>query len=212
MAEAAAIVSLINACIGLTKEIINIGQAAKDAHGLPENLAHLFEQLPPLQHLFEKAKENNDKLDPTLRNNARPVLKQCEEAFQQLEALFKDLCPEDGANPAKRIWKGASAAIFGKNTKLQKLWKQIEGYLNTLEKQEIFIIGDALSGLKDAVELLAKDGEGVKFTHHGCGNQNVTEKGGTSFNTGGGNNNNYTFHNQGARYNSGGGNMQFGKD
>lgn len=184
--EAVAIIGVVDACIGLTERIIAICQAAKDSHGLPKKLKDLFEQLPTLQHLFEKAKQNNNnKFDINARKNAGSALENCEKALGQLEALFEAICPKADANPAKRIWKGASASISGKNSKLQELWKQIEGCLDTLEKEEIFSIGDELSGLKNAVISLAEE-DSSKYTQNGPGHMYVTEAGGESYITGGG--------------------------
>jgi hypothetical protein len=186
-AEAIAFVGLVDACISLTGKIVSIGQAAKDAHGLPEKLVDYFKQLLTVQHLFEKAKENNNKLGVDSRKNAKPVLENCEKALQDLKALFKKICPKDDANHVKRIWKGAATEVLGRNSKLQELWKKIEGYLNMLEKQEIFVIGDSLSALEDAIKALAEEDVG-KYSYQGSGNMIVAEAGGHAYVTGGGNN------------------------
>jgi hypothetical protein len=64
--SAADIIQLTDACIGITKTIISIGRAAKDAHGLPKDLANLFEQFPAVQDLFEKAKQTTTTSKTTL--------------------------------------------------------------------------------------------------------------------------------------------------
>jgi hypothetical protein len=187
MAEATAIVGLIDACIALTGTIMRIGQAARDANGLPEKLAELFKQLPALQDLFKRAKESNSKPGARSRAEAEPVLKSCKEALGELEALFKRICPEDGSNHAKRVWKGVKAEVCGRNSKLQELWQRIERYLNILAETEIFVIGDSLSSLKGAFESLAAEDSGM-YSYQGSGNQIVTERGGISNITGGGSN------------------------
>lgn len=201
MAEAMAIVQMVEACIALTKLIIDIGQAAKNAQGLPKKLAGLFDQVPLLKGLFEKAKENSSKLDASSRKDAEPVLQKCEDALDKLHGLFKDICPKDQDNWGKRIYKGTKATIFGKNSKLQGLWKEIKEYMETLEQQQIFQIGDRLSGLEDAMMALAEEEEaGGKYTYNGVGDMFVTE----------GDNHKSMY--QGAKFNaSAGGRMYFGQ-
>ena len=200
-----AIVGVIDACISLTNAIIRIGEAAKNAQGLPPKLVDLFEQLPALENLFKKAKQNNDQLDADSRKKAGPILEKCEDTLEELETLFKKVCPVDRANRANRLWSGAKTEVLGRNVKLQELWKKIEGYLEILHKQKILDIGDSLSELKKVMETLAAE-EDARYLHQGSGNMNITESGGHSNNQGGGSDNDYK------QYNSAGGTMSFGKE
>lgn len=69
MVDPIAIVGLVDACISITTTIIRIGQAAKDANGLPKELVKLFDQLPVVSHSFAKAKETVGKLNDESRVN-----------------------------------------------------------------------------------------------------------------------------------------------
>ena len=187
--SAADIIQLTDACIGITKTIISIGRAAKDAHGLPENLANFYEQFPAVRDLFERAQQNNANLKEDSRQSAEPVLKQCKEGLDKLQALFEKVCPPDGANSMKRAWKGTKAEILGRNTRLQELWKKIEGCLDLLERNGIFDIGDKLDEMRKVVDSLAEDG-GIKNAHYGSGPQNNNESG-KQWNQGGGEGNTF---------------------
>lgn len=57
-AEAIGAIQLIDACIGITKTIVDIGRAVHDAQGLPPKLRTLLEQLPVIEDLLENAREN----------------------------------------------------------------------------------------------------------------------------------------------------------
>ena len=191
MAEAIAIVGLVDACIGITGTIIKIGQVAKDANGLPSKLAKVFEEFPVVQSLFQRAKENNDNIKEDARRSAEPTLKQCKEALVHLQALFEKICPPDDTSSFKRIWKGTKAEVLGRNTKLQELWKEVQGYLNTLEKKQIFDIGDKLDALKKTMDSMAQEDSGN--VHYGDGNQNIVQgEGNKQYNQGGGHNNQFT--------------------
>jgi hypothetical protein len=188
--SAADIIQLTDACIGITKTIISIGRAAKDAHGLPKDLANLFEQFPAVQDLFEKAKQNNDNFEDDSRRSAEPVLKQCKEALDELQKLFEKVCPPDGANCLKRVWKGTKAEVLGRNTRLQESWKKVEGCLDLLEKSGVVIIGGKLDDLKKAVDSLAEDGC-IKNANYGSGPQNNNNGNGKQWNQGGGEGNTF---------------------
>ncbi|KAK4983212.1 hypothetical protein LTR50_007358 [Elasticomyces elasticus] len=56
--EAIAAVQLMDACIGITKTIVDIARAVGDAQGLPPKLRALVEQLPTIEDLLESAWEN----------------------------------------------------------------------------------------------------------------------------------------------------------
>jgi hypothetical protein len=191
MAEAVAIIGLVDACIGITGTIIKIGQATKNANGLPSKLAKVFEEFPVVQSLFQRAKENSDNIGEDARRSVEPILKQCKEALDQLQALFQKICPQDDTSSAKRVWKGAKAEVMGRNSKLQELWNDVQGHLDTLEKKQIFDIGEKLDALKETMESLAEE-DGEKYVFHGSGSQNIHKGPGKMFITGGGSNNQYT--------------------
>lgn len=187
-----AIIGLVDACIGITGTIIKIGQAAKDAHGLPSKLAKVFEEFPVVQSLFQRAKENSDNIKEDASRSVKPILEQCKQALDQLQVLFDKICPQDGTSSAKRVWKGAKAEVMGRNSKLQELWKEVNGHLDTLEKKQVFDIGDKLDTLKKTMDSMAQDDSGANI-HHGDGNQNIMQGNENKmFVQGGGYKNNYT--------------------
>lgn len=193
MATGTEIVSLVGVCIELTKFIIEIGRAAKDAHGLPKDLATLFDKFPAVRDLFVRAEKNNDKLTDEKRKLAEPILKNCKKALSQLAKLFEKICPRDSDNHLKRCWKGAKSAVFGQNSELEESWKEVQDCLDLLEKQQILEVGDVLNELNAAVASLAQvQDEGSKYTHYGDGPQQIAEAGGTIYTSGGGKHNTYT--------------------
>jgi aconitase A len=191
MAEAIAIIGLVDACIGITGTIIKIGQAAKNANGLPSKLAKVFEEFPVVQSLFQRAKENSDNIKEDARRSVKPILKQCKEALDQLQLLFEKICPQDGTSSAKRIWKGTKAEVMGRNSKLQELWNEVQGHLGTLEMKQVFDIGDKLDALKETMESLAQD-NGDNYNFYGSGSQNIHNGLGKFIVAGGGSHCQYT--------------------
>jgi hypothetical protein len=170
------VVQLIDACISLTKAIISIGQAVKDVNGLPTKLAKLFQQLPAVQDIFEEAQKANDNLSVEVRKRAEPTLKHCKDALDRLHILFEKICPREGDKTFKRVWKGTTAQVLGRNSELQNVWMDVESYLDLLQRKQILDIGDKLDGLKETMKSLAQE-ESSKYTHTGSGHQIVTEGG-----------------------------------
>lgn len=176
--EAATVIQLIDACIGITEAIIDIGNAAKDARGLPPKLRDLFNVLPAIEDLLETAhdrcKEGNitEEVDQT----ARPVLKQVEHALSELRDIFRKACPKDKDNRAKRIWNGTKTVFFGRCSKVRELLETIRENLKLLEQKEIYMIGDKLDALQEISESLLDDGDS-KYTHKGSGHIFANEGG-----------------------------------
>ncbi|KAK5134177.1 hypothetical protein LTR08_006837 [Meristemomyces frigidus] len=172
-AEAITAVQLIDACIDITKVIIDIGRAVHNAQGLP----------PKLQE-----NEGQGQVTEESSKNAKPILRQCELALGELRDLFKKACPKDGDNRGKRIWNGTKTVFFGRDSQLQKCLDTILGNLRLLEQKEIYVIGDKLDELQELTEALAHD-DGGKYTHAGAGNIVANEGGAPTNYVQGGNNN-----------------------
>ena len=177
-AEAVAAIQLIDACIGIANTIIDIGRAVHDAQGLPPRLRELLEKLPAIQDLLESARESCEerRITEDASKNARPILKQCEEALAELRDIFRKACPKDGENRAKRIWTGTKTIFFGRDSQVQKLLTTIQDNLRLLEQKEIYVIGDKLDALQQVTEALA-NGEDGKYSHTGAGNIIANEGG-----------------------------------
>ncbi|KAK4892981.1 hypothetical protein LTR49_028535, partial [Elasticomyces elasticus] len=196
-AEAIVAVQLIDACIGITKTILDIGRAVHDAQGLPPKLRALYEHLPVIEELLESAQEICDegKVTEDASKSAEPILKQCEQALGELRDIFRKACPKDGDDRSKRIWKGAKAVFFGRDSQLQKLLGTIQDNLKLLEQKEMYVIGDKLDALQQLTETLAQEDSG-KYTHSGAGNI-VANEGGTPTNYVQGGQNNRQINNPG---------------
>ncbi|KAK0800963.1 hypothetical protein LTR02_009219 [Friedmanniomyces endolithicus] len=177
-AEVIVAISLIDACIGITKTIIDIGRAVQDAQGLPPKLRALCDQLPAIEDLLESAHDRCDegKVTQDASNSAEPILRQCEQALGELRVIFRKVFPKDGDNRGKRVWKGAKAVVFGRDSQLQKLLGTIQDNLKMLEQKEIFVIGDKLDALQQLTEGLAED-DGGKNINSGAGNLFANESG-----------------------------------
>ena len=189
-AEAITAIQLIDACIGITKTIIDIGRAAYDAQGLPPKLRDLFEKLPAIEDLLESALESCEegRVTEDASNSTQLILKQCKEALAELRDIFRKACPKDGEDRTKRLWRGAKAVFFGRDSQVQKLLVTIQDNLRVLEQKEIYVIGDKLDALQQVTEPLA-DNEDGKYTHTGAGNVIANEGGSpTNYVVGGSNN------------------------
>jgi hypothetical protein len=170
-AEAITAIQLIDACIGISKTIIDIGRAVHDSQGLPPKLRDLFETLPAIEELLESAHENceEERVTEDASKSAQPILKQCEEALSGLRDIFRKACPKDGENRTKRIWRGTKTVFFGRDSQVQKLLVIVQDNLKLLEQKQIYVIGDKLDALQQITEALVND-DGSKYMHTGAGN------------------------------------------
>nr|POE62760.1 isoform 2 of nephrocystin-3 [Quercus suber] len=177
-AEALAIVGLINASIGITKTILDIGRAVHDAQGLPPRLRVLLEQLPAIEDLLESAREQCDQqvISEARSRTAEPILRQCEQALGELRDIFRKACPENGDHRGRRIWKGTKTVFLGRESQLQKPLDAIQNHLRLLEQQEILTIGDKLAALQQITLALTLD-DSSRYTHVGPGNIVANEGG-----------------------------------
>jgi hypothetical protein len=89
-AEAITAIQLIDACIGITKTIIDIGRAVHDAQGLPPRLRDLIETIPSIEDLLESAHERcyEGGITEDASKSVQPILKQCEEALSELRDIL----------------------------------------------------------------------------------------------------------------------------
>ncbi|KAK5680746.1 hypothetical protein LTR17_027515 [Elasticomyces elasticus] len=181
-AEAIVAVQLIDACIGITKTILDIGRAVHDAQGLPPKLRALYEHLPVIEELLESAQETCEegKVTRDSSKSAEPILRQCEQALGELRTYSGKPAQKTGDDRSKRIWKGAKAVFFGRDSQLQKLLGTIQDNLKLLEHKEMYVVGDKLDALQQLTEALAQEDSG-KYTHSGAGNI-VANEGGTPTN------------------------------
>jgi hypothetical protein len=188
--EAITCIQLIDACIGIAKTIIDIGRAVHDAQGLPPKLRDLLEKLPAIEELLESAHESCEegRITEDATKSAQPILKECEGTSANLRDIIRKACPRDGENRTKRVWKGAKAAFFGRDSQIKKLLVTIQDNLRLLEQKKIFVIGDKLDALQQVTEALA-DNDDSKYTHTGAGNIVANEGGSPTTYVVGGNNN-----------------------
>jgi hypothetical protein len=188
--EAITAVQLIDACIGITKTILDIGRAVKDAQGLPPKLRDLCEKLPAIEELLENAQDDCEegRVTEDDEKSARPILEQCEQALKELRDIFRKACPKDGDDRVKRIWRGTRTVFFGRDGQVQKLLIVVQDNLRLLEQKEVFRIGDKLDELQQVTEGLAQD-DGGKYTHTGDGSIIANEGGNPTNNVVGGHNN-----------------------
>ncbi|KAK5699196.1 hypothetical protein LTR17_023449 [Elasticomyces elasticus] len=175
-AEAIVAVQLIDACIGITKTILDIGRAVHDAQGLPPKLRALYEQLPVIEELLESAQETCEegKVTRDASKSAEPILRQCEQALGSLGT--------SSGKPAQKMETTAASASGKDNLKL-------------LEQKEMYVIGDKLDALQQLTEALAQE-DSTKYTHSGAGNI-VANEGGTPTNYVQGGENNRQINNPG---------------
>jgi hypothetical protein len=177
-AEAIAAIQLIDACIGIARAILEISDAVTDAQGLPRKLRNLCEKLPAIEQLLSSARESckEGRISEDDSKSAQPVLRQCEQALTGLRDIFQKACPQTADNRGKRIWKGARAVFFGRDSQVQKLLSSVQDNLRLLEQREIFFIGDKLDELQRLTEELGHD-ETSKYTHIGEGHIVANEGG-----------------------------------
>jgi hypothetical protein len=181
-AEGIAVVGLIDACIGITKTILDIGRAVRDAQGLPPKLRDLFDKLPAVEDLLESAREACDegRVADDKHTHAQPLLQQCATALAELRDIVRKACPKDGDDRKKLLWRGTKTVFFGRDSKVQALLVIVLDNLKLLEQQEIYTIGDRLDELQELTAALGQEDSG-KYAHSGTGNILAIE-GGTSEN------------------------------
>jgi hypothetical protein len=167
--DPATVVQLVDACIGITQAIFEIGRAARDAQGIPESLQAIFDQLPVLEELLEAAKDRDHRGDLTKEKQqaAKPLLSSCQQDLKKMRDLFQEACPEDEQDKTRRVWKGVKTYFLGKHSKLRKLLVAVMDKLRTLEAKEIFVIGDKLDELQRLTEELDPEDPGNKYTTRG---------------------------------------------
>lgn len=177
-AEAVTAIQLIDACIGITNTIISIGRAVHDAQGLPPKLRDLFDKIPAIEELLGIAQDNIEqgKIAQDAEDSAKPILKQCKQALDELQEVFRKACPKDGENRSKRMWKGAKTVFFGRDSRVQGLLTAILDNLKLLEQKEVYIIGDRLDELYELAKNLGQDESG-KYVHTGQGSIFANEGG-----------------------------------
>ncbi|PPJ60729.1 hypothetical protein CBER1_11365 [Cercospora berteroae] len=184
--EAIAAIQLLDACIGISKTIIDIGRAVQDAEGLPPKLRDLLEKLPVIEEILENAHENFEegRVAEDAGESVQPVLQQCEQALGDLRDVFRKACPKDGEDRSRRLWRGAKTVFFARDSQVQKLLIKIQDNLKLLEQKKIYEIGDKLDGLQELTEALSNDGGG-KYTHTGAGHIFANEGGSSEIYVGG---------------------------
>jgi hypothetical protein len=188
--EAITAIQLIDACIGITRTILNIGRAVHDAQGLPPKLRELFEKLPVIEELLESAHKSckEGKLTADSSKSAELILEQCKKALAELKDLFQKACPEVEEHSTKRIWRGAKTVFFGRDSQVQNLLVTIQDGLKLLEQKKIYVIGDKLDALQQVTQGLA-DNDHSQYTHTGAGHIIANEGGSpTNYVVGGTNN------------------------
>lgn len=168
--EAIAAVQLIDACIGITKTILDIGRAVKDAQGLPPKLRDLCEKLPAIEELLEFAHDScaDGNVNEDNSKSAKPILKQCEQALAELRDTFRRACPREDDDRTKRIWRGVRTVFLGRDSQVQKLLLVVLDNLKLLEQKKLFLIGDRLEDLQQLTQALAQDDDG-RIIHTGSG-------------------------------------------
>lgn len=164
-AVASAIV-LIDICIRIAGDIVDIGRAVKDAHGLPPKLRDVLERLPAIEQLLGSARKSYEegKVTEYASQSARPILEQCVSTLVKLKEILTNACPEDGGKWTKRVWKGAGAVFFGQHSPVPKLLAAIQDILTLLEQKDMYVIGDKMDALQQATRALADNHDG-KYTY-----------------------------------------------
>ena len=137
------IVGLANACIGMTRFIFEMVQAARNASGLPDEIEELFQQLPMVKLLFE---ESRARLCTNKAKHAGvlPILEQCERNLRSLATLFSKICAKEDSHHAQRVWKATWAKMSGRMSELQRLWRDLDGSLTLLKQAQVFDLANTL--------------------------------------------------------------------
>jgi hypothetical protein len=172
-AEVIAAIQLIDACIGITKTILDIGRAVTNAQGLPPKLRELCEKLPAIEELLESAHGNcrDGKVNKDNSKVVKPILKQCEEALAELRDIFRKACPKEEDDRTKRIWRGTKTVFLGRDGQVQKLLVIVQDNLRLLEQREVIRIDNKLDELWQVTEALAR-GDGDNPNNNVVGGRN----------------------------------------
>ena len=136
MAEVIAVISFVSAVAGLfdtsAKFISRLNEFHSAAHVNPETFRHISAQLPividGLRRTEERARAGD--VDWKTQEALVPTLEGCRERVGCLLAILEDLLPRKSDSSMDRAIKAARS--LGKDKKVQKLLKDIDGYLLSL--------------------------------------------------------------------------------
>jgi hypothetical protein len=179
------IVSLIAACIDLTKTAIDAYNAVKHFKDLPEAFKEVSNKLPLVEQILQDAKTQLASATPNNELSAKmePLLKNCEKKVTELRDIFRQL-----SKAQKKTVSGLYRTIvlkLGKESRVEELMKHI------LEDIQVLVASNALKSemqnqiakIREAIEELTRVKPSIPdqvfesgaggFRHDGRGDLNV---------------------------------------
>ncbi|KAE9368986.1 hypothetical protein N431DRAFT_428679 [Stipitochalara longipes BDJ] len=124
-AEAILVMGVISSIISIidgTKKVID---AAKDAKGLPKAFREVAERLPIVTNILGSAKQHIESGDVNeeMCKGVKDVVEACEKKVKNLDRLFRQAIPAEGASRLETY--SLAARTIGKGRKLEILMKGI---------------------------------------------------------------------------------------
>jgi len=173
-AEIGLILGIISSSIAIWEACDAIWDAAQDAQGLPAKLRTSAEQIPLVVHVLKLAHRNieSKQVDEEGRKSALPIIKRCAENAESIQELFDKCFPTKDASKAERLKKAVGISM--KSSSVKDKMDSVLKDLDLLAQQALLEDHETISGIKDAIEELARveDGDNrSQFVHHGSGDQ-----------------------------------------
>lgn len=191
-AEAALIFGLISGTITIINTTKQVYDATRDQAGLPKAFRTVADRLPLVQVTFQKVENQRGR---TAEETAAmiDVLKSCKARSADLQAIFKEVQPREGADRIERYYK--AVRTIGKGKSVEALFSEILKDLQLLYGNSVAGLGEAIDALK-AVEPSVPSERGA-YHNYGSAPQNIHNGPGDIHSVSGGGNmfvgNNQTF-------------------
>ena len=143
-AEAALIVGLISGTISIITTTKQVYDAARNQAGLPKAFRVVAERLSIVQVTLGKVEKQRGRTDEETAAVIK-ILTSCKAKSADLQAIFKEVLPDEGADRLKRYYK--AVRTIGKGKYVEDLFSEILTDLQLLG-------GNSVAGLKEAIDAL----------------------------------------------------------
>lgn len=124
MAEFIAVIGVIGSIIAIVDKVTGIVKTAKDVDGLPETFRLAFEKLPIISDTLSTTKTTLEANKASeVPKSVADTVERCKARVVALEILLNKVMPSDKASMLKRYYKAVTAALSGKEGKVEVLIK-----------------------------------------------------------------------------------------
>jgi hypothetical protein len=197
------VVGVVSAAIAFITTARKICEAVKDTSGLNFELRTNLPQLALADDILTSVRAHGNALqDAPVDQAVMAALDICKKRSEALKEIFQKIGKTGGESPLEQLSKGFRAAKPGRNSKVQKLMKDIMDTLHIMHLHRMFqddASAQKLEAARKELFKLGSDEDNSRITIHGDGVNVDSEDIKQQFGN----------HNSQTNYNSGGGNLSF---